>query len=80
MCSRPPFVSMWTAYLCVTLPSNPHSPHPPLGKSFSITFDRDNCAAPARGRHCEPPRWHYSAAVLFKTDGDNVKKYWMPNG
>jgi large subunit ribosomal protein L35 len=19
-------------------------------------------------------------AVLFKTDGDNVKKYWLPNG
>ena len=19
-------------------------------------------------------------SVLFKTDGDNVKKYWMPNG
>jgi large subunit ribosomal protein L35 len=25
-------------------------------------------------------REHRGTAVLFKTDGDNVKKYWMPNG
>jgi large subunit ribosomal protein L35 len=25
-------------------------------------------------------RDHRGTAVLFKTDGDNVKKYWMPNG
>jgi large subunit ribosomal protein L35 len=25
-------------------------------------------------------RDHRGTSVLFKTDGDNVKKYWMPNG
>jgi large subunit ribosomal protein L35 len=25
-------------------------------------------------------REHRGTAVLFKTDGDNVKKYWLPNG
>ena len=25
-------------------------------------------------------REHRGTRVLFKTDGDNVKKYWMPNG
>ena len=23
---------------------------------------------------------HRGTRVLFKTDGDNVRKYWMPNG
>jgi large subunit ribosomal protein L35 len=25
-------------------------------------------------------REHRGTNVLFKTDGDNIKKYWMPNG
>jgi large subunit ribosomal protein L35 len=25
-------------------------------------------------------RNHRGTAVLFKTDGDNIKKYWLPNG
>jgi large subunit ribosomal protein L35 len=25
-------------------------------------------------------REHRGTKVLFKTDGDNIKKYWMPNG
>jgi large subunit ribosomal protein L35 len=25
-------------------------------------------------------RDHRGTKVLFKTDGDNIKKYWMPNG
>jgi large subunit ribosomal protein L35 len=25
-------------------------------------------------------REHRGTAVLFKTDGDNIKKYWLPNG
>jgi large subunit ribosomal protein L35 len=25
-------------------------------------------------------REHRGTRVLFKTDGDNVKKYWLPNG
>ena len=25
-------------------------------------------------------RNHRGTSVLFKTDGDNIKKYWMPNG
>jgi large subunit ribosomal protein L35 len=25
-------------------------------------------------------REHRGTSVLFKTDGDNVKKYWLPNG
>jgi large subunit ribosomal protein L35 len=25
-------------------------------------------------------RDHRGTAVLFKTDGDNIKKYWLPNG
>ena len=25
-------------------------------------------------------REHRGTNVLFKTDGDNVKKYWLPNG
>jgi large subunit ribosomal protein L35 len=25
-------------------------------------------------------RDHRGTRVLFKTDGDNIKKYWMPNG
>jgi large subunit ribosomal protein L35 len=25
-------------------------------------------------------REHRGTRVMFKTDGDNVKKYWMPNG
>jgi large subunit ribosomal protein L35 len=25
-------------------------------------------------------REHRGTRVLFKTDGDNIKKYWMPNG
>ena len=23
---------------------------------------------------------HRGTRVMFKTDGDNIKKYWMPNG
>ena len=23
---------------------------------------------------------HRGTRVLFKTDGDNIKKYWLPNG
>jgi large subunit ribosomal protein L35 len=25
-------------------------------------------------------REHRGTKVLFKTDGDNIKKYWLPNG
>ena len=25
-------------------------------------------------------RDHRGTRVLFKTDGDNIRKYWMPNG
>jgi large subunit ribosomal protein L35 len=25
-------------------------------------------------------REHRGTSVLFKTDGDNIKKYWLPNG
>ncbi|MGB8067776.1 MAG: 50S ribosomal protein L35, partial [Pseudolabrys sp.] len=25
-------------------------------------------------------REHRGTNVLFKTDGDNIKKYWLPNG
>ncbi|WP_150287829.1 50S ribosomal protein L35 [Rhabdaerophilum calidifontis] len=25
-------------------------------------------------------RDHRGMKVLFKTDGDNIKKYWLPNG
>jgi large subunit ribosomal protein L35 len=25
-------------------------------------------------------REHRGTAVLFKTDGDRIKKYWLPNG
>jgi large subunit ribosomal protein L35 len=25
-------------------------------------------------------REHRDTKVMFKTDGDRVKKYWMPNG
>ena len=25
-------------------------------------------------------REHRGTAVLVKTDGDNIKKYWLPNG
>ena len=25
-------------------------------------------------------RDHRGTKVLFKTDGDNIKKYWLPNG
>ena len=28
----------------------------------------------------KPIRQLRGTAVLFKTDGDNIKKYWMPNG
>jgi large subunit ribosomal protein L35 len=31
-------------------------------------------------RSTKQVREHRGTKVLFKTDGDNIKKYWLPNG
>jgi large subunit ribosomal protein L35 len=31
-------------------------------------------------RSTKQVRDHRGTKVLFKTDGDNIKKYWLPNG
>ena len=55
-------------------------------KRFKITAQGHVKSAMAGKRHgmikrtTKTIREHRGTAVLFKTDGDNVKKYWMPNG
>jgi len=56
-------------------------------KRFKITASGKVKYAPARQapRHDQAQPRSRSASlrgtnVLFKTDGDNIKKYWLPNG
>ena len=55
-------------------------------KRFRITASGKVKSAMAGKRHgmiTRTPKQilqHRGTRVLFKTDGDNVKKYWMPNG
>jgi large subunit ribosomal protein L35 len=55
-------------------------------KRFKITASGKVKSAMAGKRHGMIKRTpkqilqHRGTRVLFKTDGDNVKKYWMPNG
>ena len=55
-------------------------------KRFKLTGTGKVISAHAGKRHgmikrtTKQIRDHRGTAVLFKTDGDNVKKYWMPNG
>ena len=55
-------------------------------KRFKITGTGKVLSAHAGKRHgmikrtTKQIREHRGTAVLFKTDGDNIKKYWMPNG
>jgi large subunit ribosomal protein L35 len=55
-------------------------------KRFKITGTGKVLAAQSRKRHgmikrtTKQIRQLRGTRVLFKTDGDNIKKYWMPNG
>jgi large subunit ribosomal protein L35 len=55
-------------------------------KRFKITAQGKVKAASAGKRHGmikrtkKQIRQHRGTRVLFKTDGDNLKKYWLPNG
>ena len=55
-------------------------------KRFKITGSGKVKSAMAGKRHGmikrspKQIRDHRGTRVLFKTDGDNIKKYWMPNG
>jgi large subunit ribosomal protein L35 len=55
-------------------------------KRFKITGTGKVLFAQSRKRHGmikrtkKQIRQLRGTSVLFKTDGDNVKKYWMPNG
>ncbi len=55
-------------------------------KRFKITGSGQVVAAQAGKRHgmikrtTKQIRNLRGTRVLFKTDGDNIKKYWMPNG
>jgi large subunit ribosomal protein L35 len=55
-------------------------------KRFKITASGKVKYAQAGKRHGmikrtnKQLRNHRGTAVLFKTDGDNIKKYWLPNG
>ena len=55
-------------------------------KRFKITGTGKVISAHAGKRHgmikrtTKQIREHRGTAVLFKTDGDKVKKYWLPNG
>ena len=55
-------------------------------KRFKITASGKVKSAMAGKRHGMIKRTpkqilqHRGTRVLFKTDGDNIKKYWMPNG
>jgi large subunit ribosomal protein L35 len=55
-------------------------------KRFKITGTGKVMAAHAGKRHGmikrtkKTIREHRGTRVLFKTDGDNIKKYWLPNG
>ena len=74
------------------LPAKPESQMPKIKtksgakKRFKITGTGKVLAAHAGKRHGmikrtkKQIRQLRGTNVLFKTDGDNVKKYWMPNG
>ena len=55
-------------------------------KRFKITGTGKVMAAHAGKRHGmikrtkKTIREHRGIRALFKTDGDNIKKYWLPNG
>ena len=55
-------------------------------KRFKVTGTGKVLAAHAGKRHGmikrtkKQIRDHRGTRVLFKTDGDNIQKYWMPNG
>jgi large subunit ribosomal protein L35 len=55
-------------------------------KRFKITATGKVLSAAAGKRHgmikrtTKQIRDLRGTRVLFKTDGDNIKKYWMPNG
>jgi len=55
-------------------------------KRFKVTAGGKVLASFAGKRHgmikrtTKTIREHRGTSVLFKTDGDNVKKYWLPNG
>ena len=55
-------------------------------KRFKITGTGKVMSAHAGKRHgmikrtTKQIREHRGTAVLFKTDGDKIKKYWLPNG
>jgi large subunit ribosomal protein L35 len=55
-------------------------------KRFKITGKGKVLYAQSRKRHGmikrtkKQIRQLRGTAVLFKTDGDNIKKYWLPNG
>jgi large subunit ribosomal protein L35 len=55
-------------------------------KRFKITAGGKVKSAMAGKRHGMIKRTpkqilqHRGTRVMFKTDGDNIKKYWMPNG
>ena len=55
-------------------------------KRFKITGTGKVMSAHAGKRHgmikrtTKQIREHRGTRVLFKTDGDRIKKYWLPNG
>ena len=60
--------------------------HSGASKRFKITGSGKVVYAHAGKRHgmikrtTKTIREHRGTRVMFKTDGDNVKKYWLPNG
>ena len=55
-------------------------------KRFKVTASGMVLYQQSRKRHgmikrtTKTIREHRGTNVLFKTDGDNIKKYWLPNG
>jgi len=55
-------------------------------KRFKITGSGKVLYAQSHNLHCiinrtkKQIRQLLGTNVLFKTDGDNIKKYWLPNG
>src|SRR4029077_6003895 len=82
----------WTGPLARVFGANQESQMPKIKtksgakKRFKITGTGKVVAAHAGKRHGmikrtkKQIRQLRGTDVLFKTDGDNIKKYWMPNG
>jgi large subunit ribosomal protein L35 len=84
-------ISGWTRFFAASEAAPKESKMPKLKtksgakKRFKITGSGKVKSAMAGKRHGmikrtkKQIRQHRGTRVLFKTDGDNVKKYWLPN-